>query len=67
MAKITTKTENMSVTSAINTALIRGEKNIVATSGEHFVKHAFICLSTTDVNLDGNNCCIFGSIAQNIN
>ncbi len=61
MAKITTKTENMSVTSAINTALIRGEKNIIAISGEHKVNTAFICISTTGVDIDGNSCCILGS------
>ncbi len=61
MAKITTNMKSMSVTSAINTALIKGEKNIVSIGGDHNVNNAFICVNTTGATIDGNGCRIFGS------
>ena len=51
----------MSITSEINTALIKGEKNIVTSGGRHEVKSAFICMCASDVTLDGSNCEIVGN------
>lgn len=52
--------EKTSITSLINTAIIRGEKEIIALSGEHDVKKAFICLGGKSISLVGNGCVIRG-------
>ena len=50
----------MSITSQINSALIKGEKNIVINGGEHQVNNAFICVNSKNVSLVGNGCSIVG-------
>lgn len=52
--------EKVSITSYINTALIRGEKVIEIKGGEYDVKKAFVSVNTENVSLIGNGCVIRG-------
>ncbi len=52
--------EKTSITSLINTALVRGEKEIVVQEGMHSVGKAFIYLDKQGVHLFGNNVSLEG-------
>lgn len=53
--------ENKSITSLINTALIKGEKTVRVKGGEYNVKNAFICINTNDVTVCGDGCSLLGN------